>query len=596
MEHAPPAAPAVRETLERLLASETFGRSERARRLLRYLVEREQAGEADRLKGVSIAMDVFGKDGDFDASTDAVVRVQAGRLRELLEQYFANEGVAEPVRIAIPRGGYVPSYELNEIRLPGNARPASDTVTQRPDVSAEAAAAVPEHLDSSGPGEPAALTAPAAPAQSLTRQLRFFWAAMVLVIIMLGVLIVRQGNALLGGGDTASTVETAGVTGTAAQPTFDSLPLIYIAVKADGAEAARVASSLRAGLAGFDTIDFIGRDADSTRNRSADPISFVFDIVPGPASGDVAVELQSVATGRVLLSRNLTPAESAPGVVESNIASLLTSTVPASGAIYSYIDQSDIRTTQIGCLVLDDRYFLDMSAQTHEVAYRCLEKLVSEGTKSSLVYAELAALHGEAVTAHYPYPPEATLEKAMSLAHRAVQMGPMNPHAHRALGYLNSRLGNADEAIRLTRKAYELNPYDLGMAAAYGYGLIFAGKYDEGTPILGHAVEAFSGHPTWWDYGLFVGAFMQGDMKKAAIASESLRTTASKSHYLAARLIGAKISGRDKLAGELANELTAEFPNFVADPRATFVDRKYPADLTDRLGQSLRAAGIGNPS
>jgi len=123
LEHAPPAAPAVRETLERLLASETFGRSERARRLLRYLVEREQAGEGDRLKGVSIAMDVFGKDGDFDASTDAVVRVQAGRLRELLEQYFANEGVAEPVRIAIPRGGYVPSYELNAIRLPGDSTP-----------------------------------------------------------------------------------------------------------------------------------------------------------------------------------------------------------------------------------------------------------------------------------------------------------------------------------------------------------------------------------------------------------------------------------------------------------------------------------------
>ncbi|MDX8530305.1 hypothetical protein RFM41_00960 [Mesorhizobium sp. VK25A] len=595
MEHAPPAAPAVRETLERLLASETFGRSERARRLLRYLVEREQAGEADRLKGVSIAMDVFGKDGDFDASTDAVVRVQAGRLRELLEQYFANEGVAEPVRIAIPRGGYVPSYELNAIRLPGNAKPAGNAM-QRSDASAEAAPAVSEHLDSSVPDEPVALTAPAAPAQSLTRQLRFFWAAMVLVIIMLGVLIVRQSNAFLGGSESAATVETAGAASTAAQPTFDSLPLIYIAVKANGPEAARVASSLRAGLAGFDTIDFIGRDADSTRDQAADPISFVFEIVPGPTAGDVTVELQSVATGRVLLSRNLTLAESASGAVESNIASLLTSTVPASGAIYSYIDQSDIRTSQIGCLLLDDRYYLDMSAQTHEAAYRCLEKLVSEGTKSSLVYAELASLHTEAVNNHYAYPADASLEKAMSLAHRAVQMGPMSPHAHRAFGYLNSRLGNSDEATRLMRKAYELNPYDLGMAAAYGYGLIFAGKYDEGTPILGHAVEAFSGHPTWWDYGLFIGAFMQGDMKQAAIASESLRTTASKSHYLAARLIGAKISGRNKLAGELANELTAEFPDFVADPRATFVERKYPADLVDRLVQSLRAAGIGNPS
>ena len=86
MQQNTPAAPAVRETLERLLASETFGRSERARKLISYLVEREQAGEAERLKGFSIAMDVFGKDADFDSSTDAVVRVHAGRLRELLSQ------------------------------------------------------------------------------------------------------------------------------------------------------------------------------------------------------------------------------------------------------------------------------------------------------------------------------------------------------------------------------------------------------------------------------------------------------------------------------------------------------------------------------
>ncbi|TIQ36615.1 MAG: hypothetical protein E5X48_08565 [Mesorhizobium sp.] len=596
MEPATPAAPAVRETLERLLASETFGRSERARRLLRYLVEREQAGEGDRLKGTSIAMDVFGKDGDFDASTDAVVRVQAGRLRELLDHYFANEGVAEPVRIAIPRGGYVPSYELNAIRLPVEAKAAK----AKPADTGQAAPPSAENSNNPEPAAPAVplMATPATPASasSLTRQLRFFWAAMVLVIAMLGVLVVRQGNAFLHSDDVVAPVETAGATGSVVPQTLDSLPLIYMAIKADGPEAARVASSLRAGLAGFDTIDFIGRDADAARDSSADPISFVFDVIPGPATGDVMIELQSVATGRVLLSRNLTPPETAPSTVESNVASLLTSAVPASGAIYSYIDQSDIQTSQIRCLVLNDRYYLDQSAGAHEAAYRCLEKLVDEGTKSSLVYSELASLHLEAVNNHYAYPADATVEQAMSFAHRAIQMGPMSPHAHRAYGYLNSRLGNTDEAIRWMRKAYELNPYDLGMAAAYGYGLIFAGRYQEGTPILGRAVEAFSGHPTWWDYGLFLGAFMQGDTKRAAIASESLRTTSSKSHYLAARLIGAKISGRDKLASELANELTAEFPKFAANPRAVFVDRKYPADLTDRLVQSLHSAGIGNPS
>ncbi|ESZ41686.1 MULTISPECIES: hypothetical protein [unclassified Mesorhizobium] len=589
MQHATPAAPAVRETLERLLASETFGRSERARKLLRYLVEREQAGEADRLKGFSIAMDVFGKDGDFDSSTDAVVRVQAGRLRELLQHYFANEGIAEPVRIAIPRGGYVPSYELNAIRLPVGQEPLAAAVAALPGSPDQTALdAVPAGATAAGVTEPG---------PSLARHLQFFWVAMTLVILMLGVLILRQGSgALLASSDPTSVVETAGVTSSIASPSMEALPLVYIAVKATGPEAGRVAASLRAGLAGFDTIDFIGRDADSKRDPSTDPTSFVFDVLPGPMAGDVTLELQSVATGRVLLSRSLTAADSAPGTVEDRIAAILSSTIPASGPLYSYIEQNGIQTGLTSCLILNDRYYLDQSTRTHEAAYRCLDKLAGQGAKSSLVYSELASLTLEAATDHYAYPPGATVEQAMSFAHRAIQMGPTSPYAHRAYGYLNSRLGNTEESIRWMRKAYELNPYDLGMAAAYGYGLIFAGKYAEGTPILTHAVETFSGHPTWWDFGLFAGQFMLGDMNKAAIASESLRTTAMKSHYLAARLIGAKAAGREQLAAKLLDELTTKFPKFAADPRAAFAERKYPADLTDRLVEALRAAGLDNAS
>ncbi|TPM22815.1 hypothetical protein [Mesorhizobium sp. B2-3-5] len=591
MQHATPAAPAVRETLERLLASETFGRSERARKLLRYLVEREQAGEADRLKGFSIAMDVFGKDGDFDPSTDAVVRVQAGRLRELLQQYFANEGIAEPVRIAIPRGGYVPAYELNAIRLPETAKPAG-----RPD-----AATVPaEHSGAAGDAiAAAALLAPAAaPAPSVARHLRFFWMAIALVIAMLGVLILRQGGGvLLAGGEIPATFEATGLTSSIApSSTREALPLVYIAVKADGPDASRVAASLRAGLSGFDTIDFIGRDTVDETDPVASATSFIFDILPGPDAGDITIELQSVATGRVLMSRNLEATDSAPSAIEDRIAGILSSALPASGTIYSYIEQSGIQTALTQCLLLNDKYYLDQNAQTHEAAYRCLETLAENGAKSPLVYSELASLHLEAVNDHYAYPPDATVEKAMTFAHRAVQMGPTSPYAHRSYGYINSRLGNADEALRWMRKAYDLNPYDLAMAAAYGYGLIFAGRYAEGTPILAHAVDASSGHPTWWDFGLFAGELMLGDTNKAAIASSSLRTTATKSHYLAARLIGARIAGQDKLAHKLLDELTVKFPKFSANPRATFIDRKYPADLIERLVGALRAAGLGNAS
>ncbi|MER8828037.1 hypothetical protein NKH73_16380 [Mesorhizobium sp. M0938] len=592
MQHATPAAPAVRETLERLLASETFGRSERARKLLRYLVEREQAGEADKLKGFSIAMDVFGKDGDFDPSTDAVVRVQAGRLRELLQHYFANEGVAEPIRIAIPRGGYVPSYELNAIRLPAESVPEEHI---------EAAATLSASLEEPGLAVRAAsLMSPVArePAPSLMRHLQFFWLAIALVIAMLSVLILRQGGgALLAGSDTASTIENAVATGSIAPwAPIETLPLVHIGVKANSAEAARVAASLRAGLSGFDTVNFIGRDANGPPDPVTDAISFVFDVLPGPTAGDVTLELQSVATGRVLLSRNLTAADSTPSTVEDNVASILSSAVTASGTIYNYIEQSGLQTGLTECLLLNDKYYLDQGPKTHEAAYRCLENLVDRDAKSSLVYSELATLHLEAATDHYAYPAGATIEQAMSLARRAVQMGPTSPYAHRAYGYLNSRLGNSEESIRWMHKAYELNPYDLSMAAAYAYGLIFAGRYREGTPILAHAAETSSAHPTWWDYGLFVGQFMAGDMNKAALASDALQATPTKSHYLAARLISAKAGGRDQLAHQLVDEMTARFPKFAADPRATFVERRYPADLTDRLVEALRAAGLGNAS
>jgi TolB-like protein len=55
---------------------------------------------------------VFGRPADFDAQSDALVRVEAGRLRRRLVEYYASEGAADPVRIQLPRGTYAVEYEL----------------------------------------------------------------------------------------------------------------------------------------------------------------------------------------------------------------------------------------------------------------------------------------------------------------------------------------------------------------------------------------------------------------------------------------------------------------------------------------------------
>jgi tetratricopeptide (TPR) repeat protein len=561
----------VRETLERLLASETFGRSERARELLRYLVERQQAGQADRLKGFAIAVDVFGKDADFDSSTDAVVRVQAGRLRELLNQYFTTEGIAEPIRVVIPRGSYVPAYEANVVPVAVSMVSAENTVSEAPAASHSRTRA-------------GIIAMP-----SMVRHLRFFWAAMTLVIVMLGVLIFRQGSLLpLDGGETSSSATSS------IAPSPEALPAVYIAVKTEGPATDRVASTLRAGLAGFDTIDFIGRDMAGLPHSVSDASSFVFEILPGQADGGVTVELQNVATGRVLLSRSLDASETQPPNIEDRIAGILTATIPAAGAIYNYVEQNGLQKGLTRCLLLGEKYYLDQNADTHKAAYSCLEQLASLEVKSPLVYSELASLHLEAATKNFPYPAGATAEQAASFARRAIQMGSTSASVHRSYGYLKSRMGETEPSIAWMRKAYELNTYDLGMAASYGYGLIFAARYAEGTPILARAVQAASAHPTWWDFGLFVGTFMQGDMESAKRASDALTTTSLKSHYLAARIISAKAMGDAEQARQLEDTLTREFPRFAADPRKVFVERNYPADLTDRLVKALRDAGIPN--
>jgi TolB-like protein len=101
-----PSAPEVRAQLEQILASRCFEQAQRASRFLRYVVEQTLAGHGERLKGYTIAVEAFDRAPDFDAQSDPLVRVEAGRLRRRLIEYYATEGQDAAVRIELPRGGY----------------------------------------------------------------------------------------------------------------------------------------------------------------------------------------------------------------------------------------------------------------------------------------------------------------------------------------------------------------------------------------------------------------------------------------------------------------------------------------------------------
>ena len=105
-----PQSEAIQTALERLLAWPEIMRSPQLGRFLAYIVQRTLEGNEQAIKAYSIAVDVFGRPVDFDPQADPIVRVQARRLRSLLEDYYRGPGAGEVMQIHLPVGRYVPEF------------------------------------------------------------------------------------------------------------------------------------------------------------------------------------------------------------------------------------------------------------------------------------------------------------------------------------------------------------------------------------------------------------------------------------------------------------------------------------------------------
>ena len=115
---AQPTSEEVRAQLARIVASPDFDVPERSRGFLRYVVEETLAGRGERIKGYTVAVEVFGRDAAVDTNVDPVVRIEAGRLRRALERYYLMAGEAEPVLIRHPKGRLHPCLRPPRVRRP----------------------------------------------------------------------------------------------------------------------------------------------------------------------------------------------------------------------------------------------------------------------------------------------------------------------------------------------------------------------------------------------------------------------------------------------------------------------------------------------
>jgi len=108
------------QQIDNIIKSHSLRGSESLCKLLQYLAKQSLYHPEAPLKEYQIATEVYGRPADFDPQTDSTIRVQAGRLRLKLADYYATEGVADPIVAKIPKGSYHLIFEAR----PVEAKPA----------------------------------------------------------------------------------------------------------------------------------------------------------------------------------------------------------------------------------------------------------------------------------------------------------------------------------------------------------------------------------------------------------------------------------------------------------------------------------------
>src|ERR1700722_4774403 len=105
------------QQIDHIIKSHSLRGSESLCKLLQYLAKQSLEHPNAPLKENQIATEVYGRHADFDPQSDSTIRVQAGRLRLKLAEYYAGEGANDRLVVKLPKGSYHLTFE------PGHADP-----------------------------------------------------------------------------------------------------------------------------------------------------------------------------------------------------------------------------------------------------------------------------------------------------------------------------------------------------------------------------------------------------------------------------------------------------------------------------------------
>lgn len=573
-----PREPEVRAQLKRILSSAEFNAPERLRRFLLYVVDETLAGRAQRIKGYSVAVEVFGRPESQDTQNDPVVRIEAGRLRRALERYYLLSGGSDPVLIDIPKGGYVPRFLAREFQ--------------------EGVRAAQGNGDGTGF------------LQFLATRMRATLPAALTLATFIMIMAAPQVGTQL--------PETTPVAGGASPPgpSLVVRPFANLSGTAEGEfYVAGLGEELLVQLARFKELTVLGRDISRAMPSGATVADLAsqfggrFVLEGGIRLAGSRLRVTSRVldgeTSAILWSGSYDVDAKASDIVEMQMsiaAKVATAVAQPYGIIFNTPPGSPrIATVQnletYRCTYRFYRYRTEFDAGSHAQTRACLEEVTQRYPSYATGWAMLSYLYlDEDRFALNPRPGlPRPAERARDAADRAVRADPENVRALQALMTVLFFGREPAEALRVGARALELNPNDTELLGEFGSRVAQAGDWPRGTALLEDAMARNPGHSGYYTGLLALAAYMQGQDIRAGELIRRANLQQFPIYHFVAAIIFARLGLQADLERSRGEFLKMR-PHFFDDFDGELDKRNFNARDRATLLRAAVEAGFPLPS
>lgn len=508
-----------------------FENKKRLQRFLSYVVEETLNGNAYLIKGYTLGLEVFDKDESFNPGTDAIVRVEAGRLRRLLQHFYMDEGLSDPIIITLPKGTYEPSFSVAEIK---KAEKNSDPIFN-------AAAAPP--------------TGPAI-------------AVMPFEVI---------------GTDSNIGIFADGITEEIINQLSLSPSLYVISRKVTSYYKGRNVDirELSRELETHYVLEGSIRQAGKMVRVSAQLLNGTNGAIIWTEKFDYQLSPENIISVQ----------DDIAAKVSATIGDAY-GTIMRTSAIDMKRSSTDFMEAYEAVLLFHD-YLFDLSQSSHLKARSSLEKAVKIDPHYADAWAGLSflALDEYRFSFNMIDNPDSALIRAQELAEKAISMSTKFSIAWYALTIIHYHNGELEKFQNNIKMGLSIAPNSPAVLADSGVYLCLMGEMDQGLSLVKKAIELNPQHPNWCQFALFHNHFLKGEYKKASGYLSTIETPDWFWPYALQAINYAEL-GDIKASENAKKHLTRLYPNFPKHVKMECAKWFHRKEDADKYLQSFEKANL----